>query len=764
MLGVEHKLAKQDNSPRKIKKLESELGVLNKLAQKVLNLASSSDTNNRDKELEGIVSDVERVISSDLKEVTNLTGKDTTTFFSKYLRNESKANRGQEIQSIDDIFESDNNGLLNIFQERYRNKNLLFEDLHIIVSQIHELKEAVNITRDAIVNADDFTANVSRNISFTGIAETDEKLNTYRAVMEEQEKDHKILQKIKNHVVPHTLTYGKYYVYTIPYKDIFQKHVNRRMKDGKYDASMESTAIPYEQSVQFDDNTMKKIIESMDIGSLAKGKSVSDVTEAANELLDAIDIVNDGEIPLPLLENDSSIGELIDFKMGERAGKMAKAAERSLKEGKPITDTFADGVKDSNYIGSDTNDFDFINDCYVRLIDPRAMIPLKVLDQTIGYYFIHEEPSKKVRSPFTTNFIVDNKMSAKEAENEFLMRMTDKIVKDFNKKFLEENTKFRDTILNAIMYNDIYKKDIKFQFIPAEYITEFNVNEDANGEGSSIIMDSLFYAKLYLALLIFKMITIISRSNDQRIYYVKSSGVDTNTANKIQDIARQMKQRELNFTDLLNYKSIVSRVGAARDIYMPVGPDDIKGIDFDIMAGQDVQLNTELMEMLKTSAINATGVPSVMMNYINEADYAKTLEMGNAKFLSRVASYQVDFNRDCTELYRKLAIYSGKIPAEVADKIEFKLTKPASLDMVNMADLTNNVSALADFVVKTVTGENGDQTQLDQNAKDALYRKFVKDRLGNLNWSKLEDMYKDALLEAKSIERRKKDSSSEEEA
>jgi hypothetical protein len=33
----------------------------------------------------------------------------------------------------------------------------------------------------------------------------------------------------------------------------------------------------------------------------------------------------------------------------------------------------------------------------------------------------------------------------------------------------------------------------------------------------------------------------------------------------------------------------------------------MRGIDFDVMAGQDIQLNTDLMEMLERATINATG-------------------------------------------------------------------------------------------------------------------------------------------------------------
>ena len=84
----------------------------------------------------------------------------------------------------------------------------------------------------------------------------------------------------------------------------------------------------------------------------------------------------------------------------------------------------------------------------------------------------------------------------------------------------------------------------------------------------------------------------------------------------------------------MNYNSMVTKRGANKDIFMPVGRSGERAIDFDILSGQDVQIDTDLMEKLRTNAISSTGVPSVMMSYVNEADYSRTLVMANAKFMS----------------------------------------------------------------------------------------------------------------------------------
>lgn len=396
-----------------------------------------------------------------------------------------------------------------------------------------------------------------------------------------------------------------------------------------------------------------------------------------------------------------------------------------------------------------------VNDVYLKFIDPKQIIPIKILDTTIGYYYLRTTTFQMNRSPFSsaiqisTNGVSSNGLPKENIENLFLSNITDKIVKAFDKPFLEKNVKFKDLILNALQYNDMYNKQIDFQFIPRDYIVEFKVNEDENDEGQSILKNSLFYAKLYLALLIFKMISIITRSNDQRVYYIKNSGIDSNIVNAVQNAARSIKERQINFTDLLNYNSIVSKIGQYKEIFMPVGRSGDKGIDFDILSGQDVQLNTDLMDMLRTNMINSTGVPSVIMNYVNEADYAKTLVMANSKFLLRVVSYQLDFNPSITELYKKILTYSetNTLNEQLINSLIVTLNTPKSLNTMNISDILSNTDQLINNMIKAKLGDNSDQTEKTNFIRDHLYAKVLRDYLPMLPWTRMDELYDECELE-----------------
>lgn len=493
-----------------------------------------------------------------------------------------------------------------------------------------------------------------------------------------------------------------------------------------------------------DENFVKEFKSELKIDATVMNKKI---TEEFNGVFENIEIFN-GDDGIPIVEG-TELSDLFD------TPKFQKQVDRAKKEKKKNPAITADGTVDLN---SKEADFSAVKDCYVKLIDPRKIIPIKILEETIGYYYIHETELKTKKSPFSMNIKLapGSNADAREVENAFLSKITDKIVKSFDKKYLENNVKFKELILNSLIYNDVYNKQLKFQFIPVDYITEFNVNTDENGNGTSIILPSLFYAKLYLALLIFKMITIITKSNDQKIYYVRNSGLDNNVANKIQDVARSIKDKNISFMDLMNYNSMVSKVGAAKDVFMPVGRSGERGIEFDILQGQDVQLNTELMELLRSSFINATGVPSVIMNYVNEADYAKTLVMANAKFLSRVVNYQMDFNPAITEMYKKIILFSTDITPEIVDEFEFALSTPKTLDTTNMADLISNADQVISFMIKTLTGENASPTDDDNMFKDIMYKKFSKELLPMLPWLQADKLMEDGKIELQNLKAKKK--------
>lgn len=703
------------------------------------------------KELQDIDSRVDSIINAELNNTKAITSDEMSTFLVKLFNDQDRSGGYNEVKNLDDIFQTnDASGLTTFFQDRYHNQNLVYEDLNMICAQLAELEEAVLTTRDAIVTADDISKTVSRTITFENVPEDDPKIANYKTIIENIEIANNLPKKIKNQVVTNGLKYGKYYVYTIPYTKLFEQQYKHKLKnptlfaDSVKESLQESSYIAINQVEesateysQFADE-LKKINKGIEV----KAKDIKTLVE---EYCSDITVTND-VCSIPLIEGI----DVTQILTSEEFEKKVKEVEKGRGKKRNM---YRDSVVDIDKMAE--GKFDGVHDCYIKFIDPRRIVPVKVLESTIGYYYIHETDLKRDRAPFSTTIRVTNNVGggsyADDVESVFMSRITDKILAAFDPRFVEKNSKFKDLILNALIYNNIYEKKLNFQFIPAEYMVEININEDENGEGQSILMRSLFYAKLYLALLVFKLITIITRSNDTRVYYIKNGGIDTNITNKIQDVARSIKAKQINFMDLLNYNSMISKIGSYKDVYMPVGRSGERGIEFDTIAGQQVDLNSDLMEFLRTNMINGTGVPSVIMNYINEADYAKTLQMANSKFVNRVLNLQLDFNPGLTRLYQNILRFSGTtIPNEYIDRLRYTLNPPKALNAQNNADNINTADQLILALIKCKVGENASDDSTNV-IRDIMYNMLAREYMPSFDWDYIDRIYENAQLEAKKM-------------
>ena len=285
------------------------------------------------------------------------------------------------------------------------------------------------------------------------------------------------------------------------------------------------------------------------------------------------------------------------------------------------------------------------------------------------------------------------------------------------------------------------------RFIPDECGVAFKVSEDVIGNGSSIIEPSLFYAKLYLMLLLFKMMSIILYSNDTRINYVRNSGIDKNVRKKIEDIARIKQQRSITVMDMFSYTSLVNKLGVGAETYIPTGKSGERGLETEVIQGQDIQTNSDLMDMLRKSYILGTGVPEAIMNYMNEADFAKSLELANTRFQGRVVSYQFDFNKGITEMYRRILRWSTDTEEEVIEGFEFSFAPPKASSGQIKSDLLQNFDAYAQFMIGLMIGQqNVDNPEFEKQVRQ-MKLLLARDYLPMINFDRILEMFKTAKIE-----------------
>lgn len=726
-------------------KISKRINTIEKTYNELMDQISHSTTGSnrdREKEINQISRELDNVISSEMETLTKLTGDEISTFLVKLFNDEKNVSSTGQVRTMEDLFRADDNAMVSYFTSKQKEKRVLYNELDMIASQLYELKEAILVIRDSIITSDDISKTISRQITFDD--KTEEELENASAIkqVEGLEKKFKLHKKIKNFIIPKTLNYGEFYVYTVPYNVLFKKFAEDKQK--QMNGVTESHTVADILKSKIKENEVSPAMEMASIindglkntsrrdsngRTMDKLPSNSELSKVAESILQRIEVYND-DTPIPVMEGEA-LDELMEFRA--MAKKSMKDAEKRSTVG---TTKFADGVSNKK-----NTDFSFItNDVYMKMIDPEKIAPIEIMNTTVGYYYAYEVTDDALQPFSNTIKIVDAALINKETERTFLNQLTSKVVQAFDKPFLQKNEKFKDLILSSLMYEERYKKKVRFQFIPADYITRFSINEDENGDGQSVLKDSLFYAKLYLSLLIFKIIQILTKSSDTRVYYVRNSGLDADVMNGIQEAARQVKAKQINYYDIMNPVTSTSKLGNNNEIFIPYGRSQEKGMEFDILAGQDIQINTDLMEMLKQSYINATGVPSVIMQYINEADYAKTLVMANSKFIGRVISLQADFNDSLSELYKKLLRFSTDMSEDLIESFEFKFVSPKTVNTQNMNDLTAATDQVVQYMIQTYMGANSDAGELGNRLKDRLIKELSQYFLPTLPWSELRSM------------------------
>jgi hypothetical protein len=336
----------------------------------------------------------------------------------------------------------------------------------------------------------------------------------------------------------------------------------------------------------------------------------------------------------------------------------------------------------------------------------------------------------------------------KQFEQKIVSVIADRICASIDKPFLQKNADFKELIANAISYNDFYKKSFRVQFVPYNYMTHFKVNEDPNNHmGVSVLKRSLYYAMLYLTLLNFKIIMITTRSMDTRMFLVKTTYENKDISGRVNKVIGEFKENQISYNDFGSVRGILSKVGKGHDVGIPVTPNGDRAFDIEVMQGQQYDLDTPLMELLRKGMITNTGCPSAMMNAMDEIDFARQLPMLHAKFVTRMVSLQEETEIACTELYRKILSYGDyESNEDKLDMFTFKWSRPKSINVTNINDLINNADQLTEFMIKVFQGEN---TNDDPRLKDRYFRYIVTKLLmpGVFDWAKIQEELKELKLD-----------------
>ena len=325
-----------DNEPNKSKQPELDLKDMKTRAEKIAKTNGTisslfdlfknttlTDSNKRQNEINAMSDEIDTLLKKETNRFVSGThnGRDVAAFinsiFTKSPKSYTSMNTFMQGQSIEELLGDENSQINIILSERYKNVNNMYEDLRLLTEQVSELDEVILTMRDAITNTDNITSEASRIIRFEG--ESDATQNeTKLETIESMEEVTGIMDKIKKIIIPGTLTYGNFFVFTQPYTDLFAKFkaLDDRYNDQRLPNIFEQT-IAYENTLPENakKGTLTPAMESIaplleryedDFKQVDTKYKRSDMVNTINTIMEGISVINDPGVPL--LEDASIAG------------------------------------------------------------------------------------------------------------------------------------------------------------------------------------------------------------------------------------------------------------------------------------------------------------------------------------------------------------------------------------------------------------------------------------------------------------------------
>lgn len=653
----------------------------------------------------------------------------------------------------------------------------LRQDIDLIVSQIPEWFTAVQITRDAICEADIVDGRLARSIIFDKSRLSDTETVNIMSKIEEVEDRLDLHSIIKNHSVFDTLMYGEGCLYVIPYakvfEDLYKYRLNSKDKNGKstsnmFDTSSVLNGYGYGESANVEvslydsiTNDSTSTVESTSSESGHKRASVfteaeiieinpsyrtkvfdesgnenKDMQDARDKQFDeAVEMIAknirfiESDIALPVIEESAH-----DLRC------VYETKYRNQQEYVDEVKTFFESVMESSDIGSTDgidNRFARIKGVYMRVLPSTKLVPIRIDRHIVGYYYISDltrpEQSGQRKNSGLTGYTLRSPSIAQDTFSPDVMfceKLATKIINNFNLKFMKDNTALHQQIVAILQAHKFNEAMMRFVFIPAEHVVQCTINKDGAGKGHSMLEPGLATARMYMFLKLYSLLYQIN-NGAIRVYNLRMSGIDKNYKEFVQETMRKFAARRITANDIFNYRSSVGKVSGGSELVMPLGAGNEPPITVETIPASDSPLNNELLESLKNEAINATPVPSAMVQgAMSELDFAKEVELANTRFNTMVNSFKIDMNRDITLLYRKILRWETDIePTLLKDlKFAFRLATAKSLSVT--AEMLGNFNAVCELAIgtflsaeETKGGSGGEGEQSSEVVRE--YKKLI---------------------------------------
>lgn len=644
----------------------------------------------------------------------------------------------------------------------------LRQDLDMVVSQIPEWYNALIVSRDAICEADTVDGTLARTIVFDKTKMNDVEEETIMKKIENVEDKLHLHSIIKNHVVYNTLFYGEGYLYAIPYAKVFEDLYKYRLHSSEKRDPRNSVASMFENSSslmgygygygeQVEVSLKDTIVQE---SSNSKMKSGNVVKESAlfteSEIIECIPgyhakaVHSEGMVDE---KRDTEIDKYIDdvarnihYIESDIALPVIEESAHDLKRVYDVKYKDTTYVQESNavfetvmandgVINDISKEFKNIKGVYLKILPATKLIPIRIDRTVIGYYYISDltrpDEAGERRNSGLSGYTLRTPSVGHDTfspDRLFCEKLASKIINNFNLKFMRDNTALHQQIVAILEAHKFNEALMRFIYIPAEHVCQCTINEDGAGKGHSMLEGGLITARMYMFLKLYSLLYQINNSA-VRVYNLRSSGIDKNYKQFVQQTMRKFAARRVTSNDIFNYRSSMTKVSGGSELIMPTGANNEAPITVETIPAAEAPINNDFLDNLRAEAINSTPVPAIMVQNggVTEIEFSKETELANTRFVSFISSCKIDFNRDITQLYRVVLRWETDIPPEILQDLRFMFRMPSAKTLAVTAEMISNFEAFFELMAKTLLTEEEQNNGGDQeNPVSPVMREFKK--------------------------------------
>ena len=744
-------MPKDDKNQNLSSGIMSKLWSIRKQMNGVYKDTYSTDPSTKD-ELDRIGSDIEDHVSKVLTRNGNDNIADISHLYAvANLRN--TVNKEKYTSDIADFFQ--NKTVTDQLLTSYLENKWVIEldrEIEVVLKYMPKLREALDAIKDSVLTADNFD---KEYLTFNSPNIGREDSKTFMEEIESIKRQYNLYDKVEKWY-ENTSKYGEQFVYKVPYNKAYSTLMNRRSETGfsgmaAYTTGIREASLLTEGAMPSKFNNNEEMMSLFEYGKAAISKEFKNIK---------VEIVKDSVL-------DTACNESTQMRKMINIAEQASIMEAKVND-KVLPDEMfdiPDNIKDKKDYTSQDGIIGIGKDRYseksfkvpgmlIKELKHENVIMLYMDDICLGYYYI-EFVDKYGSSVFQDNLFqrkslssvgysagvkFEDEQNTRSATDDLMKYLSYAITSNLDDKFINNNPKLRKEIYAILKYNDIMNASgldrIRITYLSpndVEHIT-FKEDEDTH-RGISDILAGIIPAKLWCCLYICNTIGILTRGQDKRVYYVKQN-VEQNIAQTLLNVINQIKKQNMNIMQIENMNSILGITGKYNDYIIPVGSSGDAPIQFEVMQGQEIDPQTELMDKLEETAVNATGIPIELVTARLNLDFATQLTMSNTKFLRFILKRQSKFEKHIANIMT--SIYNTEYGEDsitnnntINNKVlvTCMLPMPLMLNINNLNQIIELVSQQAETLAQLEYPDNNEE---DVDTKRAIFKQeYTHFKLGN---------------------------------